>query len=212
MKKLIIMMALSAFSGVSIKAQDATTTSFSSQKTASTTVEVQPEEPKPTTLPEQFQRMIDKAGSWQNYKMFDKAKLASFQRSMADSVNNIKSRLAAEKGKVKIHEETIKTLNDNIASLQTTLDQTRNEKDSMNLFGALLSKGLYNTIMWGIIIALGVLLVLYIYKYSNGNIVTRKSLHQLSELQEEYESYRKAAIEREQKVRRQLQDEINKHR
>ena len=156
--------------------------------------------------------MIDRAGSWQNYKMFDKVKLASFQRSMADSVNNIKSRLAAEKGKVKTHEETIKTLNDNIASLQTTLDQTRNEKDSMNLFGALLSKGLYNTIMWGIIIALGVLLVLYIYKYSNGNIVTRKSLHQLSELQEEYESYRKAAIEREQKVRRQLQDEINKHR
>ena len=188
MKKLIIMMALSAFSGVSIKAQDATTTSFSSQKTASTTVEVQPEEPKPTSLPEQFQRMIDRAGSWQNYKMFDKVKLASFQRSMADSVNNIKSRLAAEKGKVKTHEETIKTLNDNIASLQTTLDQTRNEKDSMNLFGALLSK------------------------YSNGNIVTRKSLHQLSELQEEYESYRKAAIEREQKVRRQLQDEINKHR
>ena len=131
---------------------------------------------------------------------------------MADSVNNIKSRLTAEKGKVKTHEETIKTLNDNIASLQTTLDQTRNEKDSMNLFGALLSKGLYNTIMWGIIIALGVLLVLYIYKYSNGNIVTRKSLHQLSELQEEYESYRKATIEREQKVRRQLQDEINKHR
>ena len=131
---------------------------------------------------------------------------------MADSVNNIKSRLAAEKETVKTHEETIKTLNDNIASLQTTLDQTRNEKDSMNLFGALLSKGLYNTIMWGIIIALGVLLVLYIYKYSNGNIVTRKSLHQLSELQEEYESYRKAAIEREQKVRRQLQDEINKHR
>ena len=155
-------MALSAFSAVSIKAQDATTTSFSSQKTASTTVEVQPEEPKPTSLPEQFQRMIDRAGSWQNYKMFDKAKLASFQRSMADSVNNIKSRLAAEKGKVKTHEETIKTLNDNIASLQTTLDQTRNEKDSMNLFGALLSKGLYNTIMWGIIIALGVLLVIYL--------------------------------------------------
>ena len=156
--------------------------------------------------------MIDRAGSWQNYKMFDKVKLASFQRSMADSVNNIKSRLAAEKETVKTHEETIKTLNDNIASLQTTLDQTRNEKDSMNLFGALLSKGLYNTIMWGIIIALGVLLVLYIYKYSDGSIVTRKSLHQLSELQEEYESYRKAAIEREQKVRRQLQDEINKHR
>ena len=30
--------------------------------------------------------------------------------------------------------------------------------------------------------------------------------------QEEFEAYRKKAIEREQKLRRQLQDEINKHR
>ena len=82
----------------------------------------------------------------------------------------------------------------------------------MNNFGALLSKGLYNTIMWGIVLALASLLVLYIYKFSNGNVVTKKSINDLNELQEEYENYRKAAIEREQKVRRQLQDEINKHR
>ena len=66
--------------------------------------------------------------------------------------------------------------------------------------------------MWGIVIALGALLALYIYKYTNGNVVTKKSINDLADLQEEYENYRKAAIEREQKVRRQLQDEINKHR
>ena len=92
----------------------------------------------------------------------------------------------------------------------------------MNFFGALLSKGLYNTIMWGIVVVLIVLLVFYIYRYANGNVVTKKSISDLAELQEEYENYRKAAIEREQnadlaeiekqKVRRQLQDEINKHR
>jgi len=126
------------------------------------------------------------------------------ERSAAD--------LEAEKQTVKTHENTIKTLNDNITELQTTLDETKNQKDSMNIFGALLSKGLYNTIMWGIVLVLAVLLIFYIYKYANGNVVTKKSISDLAELQEEYENYRKAAIEREQKVRRQLQDEINKHR
>ena len=185
--------------------------------TTRTTTQVAPveavqEEKIPTTLSEQFQYMVDRSNSYERFKLIDKTKLATFQRSMNDSINSVKSRLEAEKQTVKTHENTIKTLNDNITELQTALDETKNQKDSMNFFGALLSKGLYNTIMWGIVVVLTVLLVFYIYRYANGNVVTKKSISDLAELQEEYENYRKAAIEREQKVRRQLQDEINKHR
>ena len=144
--------------------------------------------------------------------MLDRGKLAAFQRSMTDSINGVRSQLVAEKQKVKENESTIKELNDKITEIQAALDQTKDQKDSVSFFGALVSKGLYNTIMWGIVLALASLLVLYIYKFSNGNVVTKKSINDLNELQEEYENYRKAAIEREQKVRRQLQDEINKHR
>ena len=76
----------------------------------------------------------------------------------------------------------------------------------------MLSKGLYSTIMWVIVLILAGLLAFYIYKYTNSNVITKNSINELGELQQEYENYRKAAIEREQKVRRQLQDEINKHR
>ena len=170
------------------------------------------EEAKPTTLEGVFQQLIDRSGAWQNFKMLDRGKLAAFQRSMTDSINGVRSQLVAEKQKVKENEATIKELNDKITEIQAALDQTKDQKDSVSFFGALVSKGLYNTIMWGIVLALASLLVLYIYKFSNGNVVTKKSINDLNELQEEYENYRKAAIEREQKVRRQLQDEINKHR
>ena len=219
MKKIII--ALGVLVAITANAQQTATTEpvqqtvQSVQTTQNNTVQTTAapvEEAKPTTLEGVFQQLIDRSGAWQNFKMLDRGKLAAFQRSMTDSINGVRSQLVAEKQKVKENEATIKELNDKITEIQAALDQTKDQKDSVSFFGALVSKGLYNTIMWGIIIALGVLLVLYIYKYSNGNIVTRKSLHQLSELQEEYESYRKAAIEREQKVRRQLQDEINKHR
>lgn len=226
MKKIII--ALGALVAIIANAQETNTTtvSESAQQSVRTTQSVQTnqnaytaqtavapvEEAKPTTLEGVFQQLIDRSGAWQNFKMLDRGKLAAFQRSMTDSINGVRSQLVAEKQKVKENEATIKELNDKITEIQAALDQTKDQKDSVSFFGALVSKGLYNTIMWGIVLALASLLVLYIYKFSNGNVVTKKSINDLNELQEEYENYRKAAIEREQKVRRQLQDEINKHR
>ena len=226
MKKIII--ALGALVAITANAQETNTTtvSESAQQSVRTTQSLQTnqnaytaqtpvapvEEAKPTTLEGVFQQLIDRSGAWQNFKMLDRGKLAAFQRSMTDSINGVRSQLGAEKQKVKENEATIKELNDKITEIQAALDQTKDQKDSVSFFGALVSKGLYNTIMWGIVLALASLLVLYIYKFSNGNVVTKKSINDLNELQEEYENYRKAAIEREQKVRRQLQDEINKHR
>ncbi|WP_315011848.1 hypothetical protein [Capnocytophaga leadbetteri] len=226
MKKIII--ALGALVAITANAQETNTTTVSEpvQQSVRTTQSVQTnqnaytaqtavapvEEAKPTTLEGVFQQLIDRSGTWQNFKMLDRGKLAAFQRSMTDSINGVRSQLVAEKQKVKENEATIKELNDKITEIQAALDQTKDQKDSVSFFGALVSKGLYNTIMWGIVLALASLLVLYIYKFSNGNVVTKKSINDLNELQEEYENYRKAAIEREQKVRRQLQDEINKHR
>ena len=226
MKKIII--ALAALVAITANAQETNTTTVSEpvQQSVRTTQSVQTnqnaytaqtavapvEEAKPTTLEGVFQQLIDRSGAWQNFKMLDRGKLAAFQRSMTDSINGVRSQLVAEKQKVKENEATIKELNDKITEIQAALDQTKDQKDSVGFFGALVSKGLYNTIMWGIVLALASLLVLYIYKFSNGNVVTKKSINDLNELQEEYENYRKAAIEREQKVRRQLQDEINKHR
>lgn len=226
MKKIII--ALGALVAITANAQETNTTTVSEpvQQSVRTTQSVQTnqnaytaqtavapvEEAKPTTLEGVFQQLIDRSGAWQNFKMLDRGKLAAFQRSMTDSINGVRSQLVAEKQKVKENEATIKELNDKITEIQAALNQTKDQKDSVSFFGALVSKGLYNTIMWGIVLALASLLVLYIYKFSNGNVVTKKSINDLNELQEEYENYRKAAIEREQKVRRQLQDEINKHR
>jgi len=156
--------------------------------------------------------MVDRSNSYERFKLIDKTKLATFQRSMADTINAIRGQLSTQKQAVATHLQNIKELNDKITELQTTLDQTKDQNDSVNFFGVLLSKGVYSTIMWVIVLILAGLLAFYIYKYTNSNVITKNSINELGELQQEYENYRKAAIEREQKVRRQLQDEINKHR
>ena len=82
----------------------------------------------------------------------------------------------------------------------------------MALFGMQMSKGGYNALMWTIIAGLFALLLFFIYKFKNSNTITKQAKKALLETEEEYEEYRRNSLEREQKVRRQLQDEINKQK
>ena len=86
------------------------------------------------------------------------------------------------------------------------------EKDSMSFLGLPVSKGTYNFVLWTIIGALFLTLGLFIYKFRNSNILTQEAKQNLSELEVEYEDHRRRALEREQKISRQLQDEINKQK
>jgi len=56
------------------------------------------------------------------------------------------------------------------------------------------------------------LLLFFIYKFKGSNSSTRDAKHKLGEVESEYEEHRRNALEREQKVRRQLQDELNKQK
>lgn len=167
---------------------------------------------KENTLNEQFENLVEKANSWQSYKIIDRAKLGKYQKNVIDSLENIKAKIQEQQNIISKHNEEVKKLNENIAELKSNLERTQNEKDSVNFLGILLSKSTYSLMMWSFLLVLACLLLFYVYKYINGSAITKKSQQDLRELQEEYENYRKSAIEREQKVRRQLQDEINKHR
>ena len=82
----------------------------------------------------------------------------------------------------------------------------------MSLFGIQMSKTSYNILMWSIIAGLLTFLLVFIYKFKNSNSITKSAKIALAEVETEFEEHRRVALEREQKVRRQLQDEINKQK
>ncbi|MEL6976528.1 MAG: tRNA (guanine-N1)-methyltransferase, partial [Bacteroidota bacterium] len=115
--------------------------------------------------------------------------------------------------------ETIEGNNAEITNLSTKLKETTDnlntitkEKDSISFFGALLGKGTYKAIMWAIVAGLLLLLILFIYKFRNSNFLTQQAKVALADLEKEYEDHRRKALEREQKVSRRLQDELNKNK
>ena len=164
------------------------------------------------TIGNQFEYVIQKSYSYQEFKNVRKSWLYELKAHTLDSLKAVQNDLSNTQKKVDSLVLEIATLKTNLADTKSQLDNTIEEKDNMSLFGIPMSKSNYSLIMWSIIGLLFVLLLVFIYKYRNSNAVTRQSKKALSDIEEEFEEHRRTALEREQIVRRQLQDELNKQK
>jgi len=167
---------------------------------------------KTTTLEELFVDVIDKSNRYEEYKVVKIYKLNNLKKNVEDSIASIKKDLENAQGTIALQKSEIDTLTQSMSSLQTELNTSIENQDGINLFGALINKTTYKITMWGIIGIL-VLVVLYLlFKFKNSNVITKAAKLKLTETDEEFETHRQQALEREQQLRRKLQDEIIKNK
>ena len=173
-------------------------------------------EPKQTldsgTIENQFDYLIKKSNRYQEYKVVKQAWLDRLKKVVDDSLNVVKKELASTKVTLSEKELEIVTLTNSLNTNKKTVDNLIIEKDSINLFGMLISKPMYNTTLWSIIAILFVALLFFIYKFNGSNAITIEVQNKFSDLEMEYENHRQRSLEREQQIRRKLQDEINKQK
>ncbi|WP_299103120.1 tRNA (guanine-N1)-methyltransferase [uncultured Winogradskyella sp.] len=169
------------------------------------------------TIDSQFEYIFKKSGNFrgtngQKYEAVKYAWLLTLKAHVLDSLKTTYKKLENSEKVVGNQAKEIEDLKVKLVDTQTILDQTDSEKNNMALLGMQTSKTNYNVIMWSIIGALFAFLLLFIYKFKGSNSATREAKHKLDEVETEFEEHRRTALEREQKVRRQLQDELNKHK
>jgi septal ring factor EnvC (AmiA/AmiB activator) len=164
----------------------------------------------------QFDYIFKNSGNYRadgvRYEVVKETNLYKLRKNVLDSLVAISKKTSELKSTISEHETTITSLNKKLEETTITLTAVSEEKDNMSLLGASVSKGTYNVILWAIIGALFLFLGLFIYKFRNSNILTQEAKQNLSELELEYEDHRGRALEREQKISRQLQDERNKQK
>jgi septal ring factor EnvC (AmiA/AmiB activator) len=168
------------------------------------------------TIDNQFEYVITKSytynGNGKVYKNVERYWLDALRAHTIDSLNALKDQLKNTKQIVENQDTEIQVLKTNLDDTNANLDQTKLEKNSMSLFGFLMSKTGYNILMWSIVAGLLALLLFFIFKFKNSNAITKQAKLALAETEEEFEDHRKRALEREQKVMRRLQDELNKQK
>lgn len=160
----------------------------------------------------QFDKIVRISTAYQTYKVIDKDKFQSLKMNVLDSLNKSKKQITEKENLLSTERENIKNLNASLNKTKLDLDAALQNENSVSFFGAQLNKNTYNLIVWFIIILLAAGLGFFAFKFSKSNILTTEAQKNLIDVEQDLDDYRKKAIEREQKLRRQLQDEINKHK
>jgi septal ring factor EnvC (AmiA/AmiB activator) len=164
----------------------------------------------------QFDYIYQKSGNYRadgkRYEVVRTLSLDKLRQNVIDTINAANKKAAQLQGVINTQENTIASLNEKLSETTENLTSVTDEKDSMSLLGAQVSKATYNIILWTMILGLFLLLLLFIFKFRQSNVLTQEAKSNLADLESEYEDHRRRALEREQRISRQLQDEINKYR
>lgn len=164
----------------------------------------------------QFDFIVKKSGNYRadgvRYEVVKESNLYKLRKNVLDSLTAMNKITGELRSTIAGHETTIVSLNKKLEETTGNLTAVSEEKDSMSFLGIQVAKATYNFILWTVITALLMMLLFFIYKFRNSNILTQEARVSLSELELEYEDHRRRALEREQKISRQLQDEINKYK
>ncbi len=168
------------------------------------------------SVADQFEFAIKKSnnyndGQGRSYEVIRRTMMLNLKKNAVDSLNAVQNRLNSASDLIATQKNEISTLKADLGKTQETLTDTNKEKDSMSLLGMQMSKTGYNSLMWAIIAGLLGLLLFFIFKFKHSNVITKEAKNSFSELENEFKEHRRVALEREQKVKRELQDLINKH-
>ena len=164
------------------------------------------------TIESQFDYLYRKSSSYQEYKVVKKTFYTKIKGNVLDSLKSIKKELKNTQKLVANQANEINDLKSNLKTTNDNLIGVTKEKDDIKLLGISLTKSSYNSILWSIIVGLILFLLLFIYRFKNSNSTTKQANQLLAETEEEFIHFKTVALEREQKVRRELQDEINKQK
>jgi len=168
------------------------------------------EESANQSLSDFYQNMYQKAETYNTYKVIKISTLNTFWKSVVDSLNTYKQEISIRNKEIADLNTKIEELNIKIGDLESALQKSRNEADSISFLGLLISKRTYNVIVWGIIFGLLIFVFLGYGSHMRSQKLYQVTRKEFMKLVDEFESLKKSAHEKKIKLGRELQTERNK--
>lgn len=161
-------------------------------------------------IEDEFQELIENSNNYQGYKVVDYDKLIRLRNNTKSHIGVLKNEITVQKNRVDQQNEEIQNLKNELGTTQNNLNKVTEEKDALTFLGMPFTKGGYKAMMWAIVAILLLILIVVLIRYKRSHSATREAQLKLQETESEFDIYRKKALEKEQRLGRQLQDERNK--
>jgi preprotein translocase subunit SecF len=169
----------------------------------------QPLAPEEVTLKQQYESLMNVSTSYEDYKVIKIEKFNSFWENIQDSL----AVTGAEKQKLRKTLENVKgdLINTQIklGEITAKLDASDHDRDRISFIGIPLTKVVYNSLVWGIIIILAVMTLYFFSRFKRSNNITRSTKKECDTLYNEFDNYKKNSRDKELLLKRELQTAIN---
>ncbi len=165
-----------------------------------------------STIASQFDYILNKSENYRDLKIVKREWIENLKESVTDSYGSLETQLLDSKAMVTNQENEIETLKSKLQQTSASLAVYTNAGPTITFLGIEFDQIVFGTLFSILFFGSLILACLFAIKFKNSNAITQNSKSVLSELEEEYQEYKRRTIEREQKISRQLQDEINKNK
>jgi hypothetical protein len=165
-----------------------------------------------TSISGQFETILRISTNYQAYKVIKKTKILQLRQNILDSIETSRNLVSKKDALLKAEKQKNKSTQNTLNQTQLDLSAALLKEKTISIFGAPLKKVTYSIILWTLILSLLSVLIYSILRLLKNNILTKQAKNNLLIVEKELEQHIKNAIEREQKLRRKLQDEVNKQR
>ena len=161
-------------------------------------------------LNSQYSQMLDNAETYTEYKVIKQVKLNSFWQSVQDSIKMING--LKEDSRATINSQSIKIaeLKESVTEKEKIIQSSDFEKEHISVLGMDINKSAYSItslILYSLLLAGAVSIFLQARSCIKDSRLAKANL---KELENEFEDYKKNALEKQMKLKRELQTERNK--
>lgn len=149
---------------------------------------------------EQLEFLHEKTRVYNDFRAIRDDVFLKIKKNAIDTLRKEKLEVARLNSELSKREFQIKTLNTDLSRAKSERDQSIRTKDSFVFLGMEVQKGVYNTIMWIVVLGLVIAGVLLFLMFKRSFTVTSQTKQELKTILEEYEEYKKNSREKHEKL------------
>lgn len=167
---------------------------------------------KADSIDAQFNQVINSSRNYEIYKIVKKEDINNLRKQTEITIRDIEKRVARQADTIEAKTNRLEAQTKELKSIQDELKESIKSKDELSIFGVKTLKTTYQAIVLGVLALFVLVILILVYKYRESQSRTLQAEKSLSNMQTEYNDYRKTALDAQQKLGRQLQDERNKNK
>ncbi len=164
------------------------------------------------SVDKQFEVLFESSRDYLDNKVVDLAELKALRENTYHQIETLENRVNQLDDTLTNRLQRLDSMSAKLSRAQGKVAKLEKSKHQFTVLGVAVSKGAYQKTVFIVVGILIIVLVVLIYRFRKGHQLVEEAQQKQEDLQRNFDEYRQKALETQQKLGRQLQDERNKNR